>query len=115
VVAPITDEEEAMNVEVDVKVEVEVGKEETKGLIDGEVEALDVPLRPEEKRGLNWENGLYLAPLTTVGNLVCLFSPSQHHFALIVNIALPTPLHDIRSNNHDIRNGTSSTAYQWRK
>lgn len=42
----------------------------TNGHIDGETEAMDVPLRPEEKRRLNWKNGLYLAPLTTVGNLV---------------------------------------------
>lgn len=40
------------------------------GIVDGEEEAMDVPLRPEEKRRLNWDNGLYLAPLTTVGNLV---------------------------------------------
>jgi tRNA-dihydrouridine synthase 3 len=45
-------------------------EESIKGLVDGESEATDVPLRPEEKRRLNWENGLYLAPLTTVGNLV---------------------------------------------
>lgn len=38
--------------------------------IPGESEAMDVPLRPEEKRRLNWDNGVYLAPLTTVGNLV---------------------------------------------
>jgi tRNA-dihydrouridine synthase 3 len=41
-----------------------------KGEIAGESEVLDVPLRPEEKKRLNWEGGLYLAPLTTVGNLV---------------------------------------------
>lgn len=55
-------EEDAMNVESE------------KGVINGQSEAMDVPLRPEEKRRLNWENGLYLAPLTTVGNLV---SPSS--------------------------------------
>ncbi|RXK36031.1 tRNA-dihydrouridine synthase 3 [Tremella mesenterica] len=54
-------EEEAMNAMEQ--------KPEIKGLVDGEAEALDVPLRPEEKRRLNWEGGLYLAPLTTVGNL----------------------------------------------
>jgi len=61
------DEEEAMNEEV----QVEVNVEDKKGFVDGEVEASEVPLRPEEKKRLNWENGLYLAPLTTVGNLVC--------------------------------------------
>ncbi|WOO83651.1 tRNA-dihydrouridine(47) synthase [NAD(P)(+)] [Vanrija pseudolonga] len=57
-------EEEAMNAAPPVKTEPE-----EKGVIDGEAEAMDVPMRPEEKRRLNWENGLYLAPLTTVGNL----------------------------------------------
>jgi tRNA-dihydrouridine synthase 3 len=38
--------------------------------IPGENEAMDVPMRPEEKRRLSWDNGIYLAPLTTVGNLV---------------------------------------------
>lgn len=42
---------------------------EDRGVVPGESEAMDVPLRPEEKRRLNWDNGLYLAPLTTVGNL----------------------------------------------
>jgi hypothetical protein len=41
--------------------------------IPGETEGDDVPMRPEEKRRLNWEGGLYLAPLTTVGNLVSPF------------------------------------------
>jgi len=60
-----TSEEDGMNAPV-------------KGIVDGESEAIDVPMRPEEKRRLNWENGLYLAPLTTVGNLVrlCRFLPS---------------------------------------
>ena len=40
------------------------------GFVDGESDTMDVPLRPEEKKRLDWENGLYLAPLTTVGNLV---------------------------------------------
>ncbi|WWC69769.1 uncharacterized protein I206_103712 [Kwoniella pini CBS 10737] len=44
-------------------------QEEKKGLVVGESEAMDVPLRPEEKKRLNWEGGRYLAPLTTVGNL----------------------------------------------
>jgi tRNA-dihydrouridine synthase 3 len=43
--------------------------------IPGESEAMDVPMRPEEKRRLNWDNGIYLAPLTTVGNLVSLVLP----------------------------------------
>lgn len=55
----VTSEEDGMNAPTGAK-----------GIVDGESEAIDVPLRPEEKRRLNWENGLYLAPLTTVGNLV---------------------------------------------
>ncbi|WWC61465.1 uncharacterized protein I303_104049 [Kwoniella dejecticola CBS 10117] len=43
--------------------------QEEKGIVVGESEAMDVPLRPEEKKRLNWEGGRYLAPLTTVGNL----------------------------------------------
>ena len=65
--APVVeeDEEEMMN-----GGEEAVAAAPVKGVVDGEAEAMDVPLRPEEKRRLNWDNGLYLAPLTTVGNLV---------------------------------------------
>ncbi|GMK59212.1 hypothetical protein CspeluHIS016_0702270 [Cutaneotrichosporon spelunceum] len=76
-------EEDAMNGEAEVPVEKPTDEEalneeeaangaastEEKGVVPGEAEAMDVPLRPEEKRRLNWDNGLYLAPLTTVGNL----------------------------------------------
>lgn len=62
------DEEAAMNGEVEASGDGE--EEALNGVVDGEEEAMDVPLRPEEKRRLNWDNGLYLAPLTTVGNLV---------------------------------------------
>ncbi|OXG17640.1 tRNA-dihydrouridine synthase 3 [Cryptococcus neoformans Ze90-1] len=55
------DEESAMNATENERNE--------KGRVYGETEAIDVPLRPEEKRRLNWEGGRYLAPLTTVGNL----------------------------------------------
>jgi tRNA-dihydrouridine synthase 3 len=55
--------------EAAVNEEEEAANAEPKGLVPGEAEAMDVPLRPEEKRRLNWDNGLYLAPLTTVGNL----------------------------------------------
>lgn len=41
-----------------------------KGVVDGQSEKMDVPLRPEEKKRLDWREELYLAPLTTVGNLV---------------------------------------------
>jgi hypothetical protein len=59
------DEEEAFN-------DIAAGAQPVTSDIPGESEADDVPMRPEEKRRLNWENGLYLAPLTTVGNLVSL-------------------------------------------
>ncbi|KAL7425046.1 tRNA-dihydrouridine synthase 3 [Cryptotrichosporon argae] len=54
-------EEDAMN--------AEEAATSGRGVVDGEAEAIDVPFRPEEKRRLNWEGGLYLAPLTTTGNL----------------------------------------------
>lgn len=90
----VVDEEEALNVSVSVEAnasnpaaaaqvanmlasaeEAAMNPEEESGTngkvhVYAEHEAIDVPLRPEEKRRLNWENGLYLAPLTTVGNLV---------------------------------------------
>ncbi|WWC85178.1 uncharacterized protein L201_000035 [Kwoniella dendrophila CBS 6074] len=79
--APL-DEESAMNVSEEAALNNEEsalnGDEEDalnggataeKGYIAGESEAMEVPLRPEEKKRLNWEGGRYLAPLTTVGNL----------------------------------------------
>ena len=50
------------------------GETKQNGLPDGETEAEDVPLRPEEKRRLNWDGELYMAPMCTVGNLVSLLS-----------------------------------------
>ena len=68
------DEEAMMNATVAAadaaEEEAATAEAQKKGVVDGESEAIDVPLRPEEKRRLNWEGGLYLAPLTTVGNLV---------------------------------------------
>lgn len=67
------DEEAASNIPADsaeAEEEAMANESNGNGHVDGESEAMDVPLRPEEKRRLNWENGLYLAPLTTVGNLV---------------------------------------------
>ncbi|WRT66828.1 tRNA-dihydrouridine(47) synthase [NAD(P)(+)] [Kwoniella shivajii] len=68
------DEESAMNVSEEAAFNEEDalnGNEPTeeKGYVVGESEVMDVPLRPEEKKRLNWEGGRYLAPLTTVGNL----------------------------------------------
>lgn len=69
---------------------------EVKGVIDGQAESLDVPLRPGEKRSLNWENGLYLAPLTTNGNLVS--DPTQHHY--------PPVLRQFRTYIHSLLTGS---------
>ena len=70
------DEEEAFNDTTDGAASVTAAPSSQ---IPGESEAMDVPMRPEEKRRLNWEGGRYLAPLTTVGNLVrhipCILSP----------------------------------------
>nr|ODN85753.1 tRNA-dihydrouridine(47) synthase [NAD(P)(+)] [Cryptococcus depauperatus CBS 7841] len=67
----VDDEEEAANDPVGAVDEEDIMNaiQEEKGIIAGESEANDVPLRPEEKKRLNWTGGRYLAPLTTVGNL----------------------------------------------
>ncbi|TYJ52186.1 tRNA-dihydrouridine(47) synthase [NAD(P)(+)] [Cryptococcus floricola] len=65
----ILDEEEAANEVEENEEEAQNEVEEAKGYVMGESESFDVPMRPEEKRRLNWEGGRYLAPLTTVGNL----------------------------------------------
>ncbi|KAH7101228.1 FMN-linked oxidoreductase [Auriculariales sp. MPI-PUGE-AT-0066] len=36
---------------------------------EAQMDTPDVPMRPQEKRRLNWTDKTYLAPLTTVGNL----------------------------------------------
>ena len=58
---------------------------EVRGVVDGESEASEVPMRPEEKRRLNWDNGLYLAPLTTVGNLVSPASVGTSQFHVLTH------------------------------
>jgi len=87
----VAEEEDGMNAPV------------PKGVVDGESEAIDVPLRPEEKKRLNWENGLYLAPLTTVGNLVrpavTVSRPPNSRSAL------PTPVCRLRGDYHCFRDG----------
>lgn len=100
-------EEDAMNgaEEAAVNEEEEAANAEPKGLVPGEAEAMDVPLRPEEKRRLNWENGLYLAPLTTVGNLVGHRSASQANLP-----ALPSLVYRLRRDHYRLRDGARPAA-----
>jgi tRNA-dihydrouridine synthase 3 len=71
------DEEEAMmNAEpVDTANSVKKQEEEPElaKLTGAEEGKDDVPMRAEEKKRLDWRGKTYLAPLTTVGNLVSLF------------------------------------------
>lgn len=87
--------------------------------IPGESEAMDVPLRPEEKRRLNWENGLYLAPLTTVGNLVCFpfkeIIPAPHPYNVSTDrdLAVQEAVRGLRRHNHLFRDGTIAKHPDW--
>ena len=72
------DEEEALNE----KTEPELAK-----LTGAEVDKDDVPIRAVEKRRLDWRGKTYLAPLTTVGNLVSayLVDASDHPSTLLIS------------------------------
>lgn len=100
------DEEAAMNGEVEASAPEE--EEAMNGVVDGEAEAMDVPLRPEEKRRLNWDNGLYLAPLTTVGNLVS-FTVCLHK----LTSAFPPPVYRLRSDHHHLGDGFGAALGDW--
>ena len=71
-------EEEALNE----KTEPELAK-----LTGAEVDKDDVPIRAVEKRRLDWRGKTYLAPLTTVGNLVSayLVDASDHPSTLLIS------------------------------
>jgi tRNA-dihydrouridine synthase 3 len=76
------DEEEALND----KTEPELAQ-----LTGAEVDKDDVPIRAVEKRRLDWRGKTYLAPLTTVGNLVSLARFEPQSISLDVSDAVTFP------------------------
>lgn len=95
------DEEEALND----KTEPELAK-----MTGAEVDKDDVPIRAVEKRRLDWRGKTYLAPLTTVGNLVStprledLWNCSNSSNTLIVP-AFPKIMRRLRRRYHLRRDG----------
>lgn len=82
------------------------------GMTGAEVEKDDVPMRPVEKRRLDWRGKTYLAPLTTVGNLVS-SSPSRTARLPNARAAIPPTLCKLRRRHHLRRNGALPVPRQW--
>jgi tRNA-dihydrouridine synthase 3 len=103
--AVVLDEEEAMAAMNEEEAMAMSGSGGLDKLAGAEVEADDVPFRPVEKKRLDWRGKTYLAPLTTVGNLVrhatCHFDRRSTNPSLTrPTAAIPTSLRLLRRRHH---------------